>query len=253
MHQIFMWGQNFAAITDRIEADLHKHWLLQLFIATDKALSIKVEDTVLNCKAVLVNLNTRHAFYSNSDTHFTMLIDPTTVIGRAMRLNFLDNASFYVMEADASDALCKGLKSAIANEASQDYKVFFEEIQRYFYKEDSQTIDYRIELVLQWIDSCGCEEPIIHKVRGIADEIGLSESRLSHLFKNETGIPLKSYIVLHMIKQTYQRLFSGYNITQAALESGFDSPSHFAFVHKKMTGMSARGLTTDSRFLKVDF
>ena len=41
------------------------------------------------------------------------------------------------------------------------------------------------------------------------------------------------------------------DITDAALKSGFDSPSHFAYTSKKLTGMSAKNIRKDSVFLKV--
>lgn len=43
MNDIFMCGQNFGAITNSIESDLHRHWLLQLFVGADEKLIINVD------------------------------------------------------------------------------------------------------------------------------------------------------------------------------------------------------------------
>ncbi|MEO2511982.1 helix-turn-helix domain-containing protein [Clostridium tertium] len=67
----------------------------------------------------------------------------------------------------------------------------------------------------------------------------------------EVGIPLKSYIVLRKLKRAYMYLLENDDITDAALKSGFDSPSHFAYTSKKLTGMSAKNIRKDSVFLKV--
>ncbi|EEH97983.1 hypothetical protein PMY38_10705 [Clostridium tertium] len=40
-------------------------------------------------------------------------------------------------------------------------------------------------------------------------------------------------------------------LIDATLKSGFDSPSHFAYTSKKLTGMSAKNIRKDSVFLKV--
>ena len=40
-------------------------------------------------------------------------------------------------------------------------------------------------------------------------------------------------------------------LTTSALNAGFDSPSHFAYTNKLMTGMSASNIMKDSEFLKV--
>lgn len=67
----------------------------------------------------------------------------------------------------------------------------------------------------------------------------------------EVGIPLKSYIVLRKLKRAYMYLLENDDITDAALKSGFDSPSYFAYTSKKLTGMSAKNIRKDSVFLKV--
>jgi len=38
------WGRSFMAISDRIEADRHKHWLMQFFPGGQKELNIEVNN-----------------------------------------------------------------------------------------------------------------------------------------------------------------------------------------------------------------
>ena len=98
------------------------------------------------------------------------------------------------------------------------------------------------------LDSCDCSD---HSLQSIAKELSLSASRLSHLFKEQTGMPLKSYVVLHKLQKAYIHLFQNSNITEAAMRAGFDSPSHFAYTNKNLTGMSGKDIIKDSVFLKV--
>lgn len=62
-----------------------------------------------------------------------------------------------------------------------------------------------------------------------------SQSRLSHLFKEQIGIPLKSYIQFHPMKQAFLALLHGKSITEAALATNFDSPSHFTKDFNKLS------------------
>lgn len=249
MNDIFMCGQHYGAITNSIEADLHRHWLLQLFISMDKNLIINVEGQRISCPAIAVNMNTMHEFNSGNSIHFTMLVDPTTQFGRALRIYHLKENPYYIIREDRAAEFQSHLLDAIKGE-SQNYSVLIEDIVRYFDEYPSIQLDQRIEILLKRLDACDCEEAL-HQVRFIANEMSISESRLSHLFKEETGISLKSYIVLHKLQRVYQKILNGESITQAAIASGFDSSSHFAAVNKKMTGMSARDIISDSRFLKV--
>ena len=64
-------------------------------------------------------------------------------------------------------------------------------------------------------------------------------------------MPLKSYIMLHQVERAFIKLLCGKNITEAALEAGFDSSSHFSATVKRMMGIPASLSTKDSVFLKV--
>ena len=72
----------------------------------------------------------------------------------------------------------------------------------------------------------------------IATMYHLSEGRMAHLFKEEVGISLMSYIQLMQLEYVYKEVIKGKRVTDAALEAGFNSSSHFAYVCKKLTGIS---------------
>ena len=63
-------------------------------------------------------------------------------------------------------------------------------------------------------------------------------------------MPLKSYIQFRQMQTAFLALLNGKNITEAAMLAGFDSPSHFATVTKKMMGMPASISVKNSVFLK---
>ena len=52
-------------------------------------------------------------------------------------------------------------------------------------------------------------------------------------------------------ERAYEYMFERKSITRAALEAGFDSPSHFAAANRRLTGMTANQTFKNSRFLKV--
>lgn len=76
------------------------------------------------------------------------------------------------------------------------------------------------------------------KVEEIAREYGLSESRLSHVFKEQAGIALKGYLTIAQLKYAYRLILEGKSKTYAALEAGFASPAHLAYICKKQMGIS---------------
>ncbi len=98
------------------------------------------------------------------------------------------------------------------------------------------TIDKRITEVLDEIDSFRC---LGVKVSELANRYSYSESFFTHLFKKETGISLKSYLLMKQFEYAWTEINSGEKITDAVMDAGFASPSHFSDVCRRMTGISA--------------
>lgn len=249
MNYIIKYGKNFAAISDSVSAEVHKHWLLQMFLSFEDNLNIEVDGRLITCNCILVNMNIVHTFSSEGKIHFTMLLDPTTQLGLVMRRKVKDK-SFYVFPDEETAIMQQNFKNALLKRREDDLISFVKSIDYKFASCNIISFDERIEEVLELFNHYSCEDEF-HQIKYLSEKIYISESRLAHLFKKETGIPLKSYIVLRKLQSAYELIFKGENITTAALNAGFDSPSHLAYTNKMMTGMSAKNIIRDSGFLKV--
>jgi AraC family transcriptional regulator of arabinose operon len=78
-------------------------------------------------------------------------------------------------------------------------------------------------------------------IEQLADEVGLSASRLAHLFREETGVSIQSYIrerrlmmAAMLLVQTHER------ISQIAYSVGFGDVSNFNHAFKQRFGVSPR-------------
>lgn len=95
--------------------------------------------------------------------------------------------------------------------------------------------DYRVVKLLKEIREYKHLEKSIQE---IADKYGISDSRLSHAFKECMGISLKGYLIIKQMQYAYKLIMEGKSITYASLEAGFSSPAHLAAVCKKQMGIS---------------
>lgn len=78
-------------------------------------------------------------------------------------------------------------------------------------------------------------------LRQIAEQLCLSPSRCAHLFKEETGMSIRSYIERERIKAAKaQLIYSDMDISGISEYLTFSSPSHFSAVFKKHTGMTPK-------------
>ncbi len=79
-----------------------------------------------------------------------------------------------------------------------------------------------------------CSEDIV--LERIADQIGISKYYLVREFKKHTGYTVVSYLNLLRCKNAEVFLAQGMSVTQAAMESGFESASYFSRMYKKIRG-----------------
>ena len=77
-------------------------------------------------------------------------------------------------------------------------------------------------------------------VQQLADRLGLSRSYFCVLFRREVGMPPQQYLVRYRVSQACKLLEAGYRVTEAGLECGFNSPSHFSAQFSLVMGMSPR-------------
>jgi AraC-like DNA-binding protein len=240
-----------SAFTDIIDASSHKHCMLQLFFSFDNNLSINVNGDEINCKCIIVNTNVVHSFNTQNKLHSTMLINAASPLFFEFKDKYLQNKDYYIFD---NEKIKKMLLEIVPKHQIdiQWYEYFVTTLFNNIDIKMKQYIVYdsRILEVIKQLEVRDCMD---HSINKIAKNIALSPSRLSHLFKEQTGMALKSYIVLHMLQRTYLHFFKNGNITEAALEAGFDSPSHFAATNKKLTGMSATNICKNSMFLKASF
>lgn len=250
MHIIYASENHISALTSEIDAVLHKHSMMQFFISKEDNIHIQVLDKEIDCKAILVGRNIPHSFESRGVLHFTMLVDSTSYLGEQLTDKYLSEKPFYIFKENALLKSCESLWDNRQLTDKEEYQRFIEAFFGYLniQKGYSSKFDERIKKVLKLIAESNLGEvPISY----LANQAALSESRLSHLFKEEAGIPIKNYLVNMKLLRAYVKLFETGNVTEAAMYAGFDSPSHFALTSKNLTGMSARNISKDSVFLKV--
>ncbi len=71
----------------------------------------------------------------------------------------------------------------------------------------------------------------------VAASVGLSASRFMHLFREHTGVPFRRYRLWARLNVAVRAFAAGANLSTAALDSGFATPSHLSDVFRQMFGV----------------
>lgn len=248
MNRIYWDIDRISILTDSMDASSHSHAMMQFFFCTEDKLNIKIGKNKVDAECILVNKNVSHSFKTDNKICLTVIIEPVSDFGMALD-ELLKGRDFLII--DKSSFVTLREKVLIMKDESG--KAVYPELKRAMYEcfnlvPSNKVLDERIAEFLEMLDHCNCED---HSIDEYAGKLCLSSSRLSHLFSEHVGIPIKKYLILHQLEKAFKAILQGESITTASMNAGFDSPSHFAAAVKKLMGLPARRSVKDSVFLKV--
>jgi len=210
----------------------HKHFAKHLIFGVDGNLECAIGDKKVICRGICIESNVLHTVLTQNTKRIILLIDETSEIARSISYKFLRGQKYKIIDEE------------IVNQVSTYY---------YKYK-DTEELDKKIlsicdiqnfaqvnydDRVIKVIDEIdrteSIQKDIFDKLSNIAC---LSQSRLSHLFREQVKISLASFLVMAKMHKTYNYNMRGENLTTASIHAGFDSSSHFSATCKKMFGLS---------------
>ena len=249
MNHIYWDVSHISMLTDDLGASTHSHGMIQFFLALDHRPDIKVGRKKLERPVCLfVQKNVKHSVRFHDGIIFTSVIEPASDMGAFLDALLKDN-DYYLVDDEVSEKLIEYARPMIDSFDRESYIRFLDQMYQCLgYKPVERQLDGSIIDFLNKLEDCSCFD---HSVDRFAEELSVSTSRLSHLFSEQVGISLKSYLTLHQLERAYQDILEGSGITEAAMNAGFDSPSHFAATVKRLMGLPTRRTLKDSRFLKV--
>jgi len=241
---------HLLVLSDTIDAEEHQHSFLQVTISLANEFGIDVEGQALSCSGIMINSNVAHRLQEAGQPLLLLLMDSTSDMAASFK-RLIGDRKYYVFPPEMMGAIRDFVQRESPDVKDRDrYLSFLSQLFVLLGVEHVNTaiVDPRIREFIQLVKACTDSE---HSVSLYAQKIGLSSSRLSHLFKENTGISLSGYILLHKLQKATYHIFKGLNITDAAMAAGFDSPSHFATTSKRLLGMTAKDIRKDSVFLQV--
>lgn len=99
---------------------------------------------------------------------------------------------------------------------------------------NGRKVDARILQIMDTIQA-SLAESISASV--LAKKAFLSEDRFLHLFKEQLGMPLRSYIIYQRVLLATNEFLSGKSLTEAAYLAGFSDSAHFSRTFVQMNGL----------------
>jgi AraC-like DNA-binding protein len=108
-----------------------------------------------------------------------------------------------------------------------------------------RVMDRRVLRALQFAREALPEQE--SSLKELALQVGLSPSRLMHIFTRSTGLPLRPYLRWLKLQKAVISIATGSSITQAALDAGFADSAHLSRVFREGFGMRPTDLAAPLR------
>jgi AraC-like DNA-binding protein len=99
--------------------------------------------------------------------------------------------------------------------------------------------DRRVRQIMKWA-SDNLDRALT--INAAAQGVGLSPSRASHLFVEETGLPFRTYVLWLRVVRAVEAHTRGASLTEAAQDAGFADSAHLSRTFKRMFGLPAASL-----------
>jgi len=220
---------------------LHAHHAIQITLSAGGRFAIRTEDGHTDGPAVLIGSDVPHAFEPEGQVAL-LFVEPESRAGQAL-MGRLADAPVIRLEAaclgDAPDRL-----AALLTEPRPDngtVEALGREILETIVEESLPpcTLDPRIGRTLDWL------APRLIEGVGLSEAAAtacLSESRFSHLFAAEVGLPFRTYLLWRRLMLAVERIACGASLTVAAHEAGFADSAHFSRTFHRMFGVPAASL-----------
>ena len=238
--RIILWEGGSIWVFDVSARDIirpnrtHSHHAYQLTIATSGARAdIRTEDGLLQGRVILIGPDVNHAIEPDGKIAL-IFADPEGRAGTGLRRLLNGRSTACLDPPEELDGLLEQIwllphpgRSRLSEIGNAILRLFLD-------TEPETAINARIERVLAWID----ENPTdLFRSSDAARIACLSESRFSHLFVAEVGLPFRTYVLWRRLMKAVEAMSSGARMTAAAHESGFADSAHFSRTFHRMFGL----------------
>jgi AraC family transcriptional regulator len=249
IHSLF--GFN-VVLTRGIAMPTHQHHALQLTFSADGPFVCGVGQTKLVSSGVLIGSAQAHATQATPETLFTFLVEPESHAGRQISQALLQVQPAVALRDDLVASCVPALRTLdLEMQLSKPHLVFvFEQIVDRLVGATPAPPgrDERIDEALKRLISLP-EKRV--SARELSSSVALSESRLLHLFKAETGTTLRAYLLWLRLGQALKLIWAGTPLTEAAHTAGFADAAHLSRTARRTFGTSLSSLVRNEATFQV--
>ena len=232
-----MGREALGFVCSSLDTASHRHFAIQLTVALGDPFTVQLDGREpREYGAILIPAETRHRFVSSAGDYFFLLINPLSRVGLRLDSRLTSTEAGPTLPRLVVEHIRRCARR-IPSDPGDDAP--FREIMS-LVRSWSADLPERIvdDRVLRAIDECQRCESKKMSVSELARTVHLSESRLVHLFKGETGVPVRRYLKwLRTVDAVGRFQATDASLTEVAHEVGFADSAHLTRTFKEMFGI----------------
>lgn len=248
--KIYVWDGVLMYVTREHLTKAHAHFpaLLQIGFGTTFAVTLAQEERSYH-DIVVMAPNVSHGTDSENQSYIAVLIDPDHALYCYLH-PLLNGEAICSLPASCLDSFHPQFQQLIAGHLS------LVEAQQLLInvlcalspnKLPQLPWDTRILQACTYIKQLVPQQ--IPTVAQVALQVGLSESRLMHLFSQQLGISMRRYILWLRICYAIKLWVAGHNLIDVALEAGFADQAHYTRTLRSMVDFAPSMLKEKAIFM----
>ena len=233
--KLFLWGGCGLYAGPAFATTLHAHHALQVCIGVNGRFRLRSGAAVpwRAYRGAVVLSDQPHQLDGQGNSVALLYLDPEGTLARRVAQLHAAHGIFPVPPATL-DALLSRLSSLGAAEPTA--RLCEELVEAVAPTGDVLgPLDARVANALELL-RCAPERRM--PLAALAAAVGLSPSRLAHLFRAHTGLPVRRYLLWLRLGDALQQLAHGVSLTTAAHAAGFADSAHFSRTFRAMLGIT---------------
>lgn len=231
MTEVLWTFDHILILQDYKDPGIHKHLAKHMIFSLNSEFECIIGNKKICCRGICIDSNIYHTVDSSYGSLLVYIFDETSFLSEELDRKYLKGRPFCILDEKlVAKAILKW------NDSCNEYNKLDDAILSVYglYKNSHKRYGERVNKLLDIIkEKEGIYEDTIDI---LCKKVCLSKSRISHLFKEQVGVSLSSYLVFEKMRKTYLYVLNGENITNACVHAGFYSSSHFSAVCRRMFG-----------------
>lgn len=189
----------------------------------------------LPARTALIAPRVRNHITAGGDRMVFLYLDPGSASDAACRVKFTAGDRDVLVRHEAEAAVLAQAARLSVHSPPGQITTWVAEATGY---DATSFTDPRVGLAIQRL--LGADQPL--PAVFLAEELGLSESRFLRLFRDNTGTSYRRFRLWAQMHRAARALAAGHNLTRAAADGYFASPSHFSTAFHAMFGLTPSAL-----------